>query len=72
MTVSLDKIPLGITDDNVPLGSNAIHFWHTDDEFERGVLFLELGIAREFPYCVLFGQQRSEPACFRDSPDERL
>ena len=36
MTVSLDKIALGITDDEVPLGSHLIHFWHPDGEFERG------------------------------------
>lgn len=55
MTVSPGKIALGITDDEVPLGSHLIHFWHTDDEFERGVRFLELGIADESQYCVLFG-----------------
>jgi hypothetical protein len=38
MKVLLDKIALGITDDEVPLGSHLIHFWHTDGEFERGVL----------------------------------
>jgi len=42
MKVSLDKIALGITDDEVPLGIHLIHFWHTDGEFERGVRFLEL------------------------------
>jgi hypothetical protein len=42
MKVSLDKIALGITDDEVLLGSHLIHFWHTDGEFERGVRFLEL------------------------------
>jgi len=42
MTVSPRKIALGITEDEVPLGSHLIHFWHTDTEFERGVRFLEL------------------------------
>jgi hypothetical protein len=55
MKVSLDKIALGITDDEVPLGSHLIHFWRTDAEFERGVRFLELGIADESQCCVLFG-----------------
>jgi MEDS: MEthanogen/methylotroph, DcmR Sensory domain len=59
MTVSPRKIALGITEDEVPLGSHLIHFWHTDDEFERGVRFLELGIADESQYCVLFGHDEA-------------
>jgi hypothetical protein len=59
MTVFPGKIALGITDDEVPLGSHLIHFWHTDDEFERGVRFLELGIADESQYCVLFGHDEA-------------
>ena len=59
MTVSPDKIALGITDDEVPLGSHLIHFWHTDDEFKRGVRFLELGIAGESQYYVLFGHNEA-------------
>ena len=50
MTVSLGKTALGITEDEVRLGSHLIHFWRTDDEFERGVRFLELGIADESQY----------------------
>jgi hypothetical protein len=42
MKVSLATIALGITDDEVLLGSHLIHFWHTDSEFERGLRFLEL------------------------------
>src|SRR6201984_3688917 len=59
MKVSVDKIALGITDDEVPLGSHLIHFWHTDSEFERGVRFLELGIEDESQYCVLFGHDEA-------------
>lgn len=59
MKTSLDKIALGITDDEVPLGSHLIHFWHTDAEFERGVRFFELGIADEAQYCVLFGHNEA-------------
>jgi len=59
MKVSLDKIALGITDDEVPLGSHLIHFWHTDGEFERGVRFLELGIDDESQYSVLFGHDEA-------------
>lgn len=57
--MSLDKIALGITDDEVPLGTHLIHFWRTDDEFERGVRFLQLGIADESQYCVLFGHDEA-------------
>jgi len=59
MKVSPDKIALGITDDEVPLGSHLIHFWRTDDEFERGVRFIELGIADQSQYCVLFGHNEA-------------
>jgi hypothetical protein len=48
MKVFLDKITLGITDHEVPLGTHLIHFWLTDAEFEHGVRSLELGIANEF------------------------
>ena len=54
-----EKIPLGITEDEVALGSHLIHFWLTDEEFERGVRFLELGIADESQYCVLFGHDEA-------------
>ena len=33
------KIPLGITEDDVALGSHLVHFWQTDEEFESGVAF---------------------------------
>jgi hypothetical protein len=56
---SLEKIPLGITGDEVALGSHLIHFWLTDEEFERGVRFLELGIADQSQYCVLFGHDEA-------------
>jgi len=59
MKTSIDKIALGITDDEVPLGSHLIHFWQTDEEFERGVRFLDLGIADEFQHCVLFGHDEA-------------
>ena len=45
--VSLGKIALGVTDVEVPRGRHLIHFWHTGSEFERGVRFLALGIAKE-------------------------
>ena len=51
-------IPLGITDDRVQLGTHLIYFWQTQDEFERGVRFLELGL-RDDEYCVLFGHDEA-------------
>jgi len=54
-----DEIALGITDDQVTLGSHLIHFWQNEEEFERGVRFLEPGIANESQYCVLFGHDEA-------------
>jgi hypothetical protein len=50
---------LGITDDQVALGSHLIHFWQNEEEFERGVRFLQLGIENESQYCVLFGHDEA-------------
>lgn len=55
----MDKIPLGITEDDVILGSHLIHFWNTEEEFERGVRFLEVGISDESQHCVLFGHDEA-------------
>ena len=54
-----EEIALGITNDQVALGSHLIHFWQNEEEFERGVRFLELGIASESQYCVLFGHDEA-------------
>ena len=54
-----DEITLGITSDQVALGSHLIHFWQNEEEFERGVRFLELGVANESQYCVLFGHDEA-------------
>ena len=48
------EIPLGITDDAVPLGSHLLYFWQNDEEFARGVLFLETGLNSN-EHCVLQG-----------------
>jgi MEDS: MEthanogen/methylotroph, DcmR Sensory domain len=53
------EIALGITDDQVALGSHLIHFWQNDEEFEQGVRFLELGIKDKSQYCVLFGHDEA-------------
>ena len=53
------EIALGITNDQIALGSHLIHFWQNEEEFERGVRFLEPGIANESQYCVLFGHDEA-------------
>jgi DcmR-like sensory protein len=57
MNTSVDKIALGITEDEVALGSHLIHFWQSDEEFERGVRFLEIGMHDESQHFVLFGHE---------------
>lgn len=47
-------ISLGITDDQVELGSHLIYFWQDEAQFERGVRFLELGL-RAGDHSALFG-----------------
>jgi len=53
------KIALGITEDEVALGSHLLHFWRTGEEFECGVRFLELGLADQSQFCVLFGHDEA-------------
>jgi MEDS: MEthanogen/methylotroph, DcmR Sensory domain/Putative zinc-finger len=57
-------IPLGITGGNVELGSHLIHFWESDEEFERGVRFLEPGLAGR-DHCVVFGHDEVTSKVFR-------
>jgi hypothetical protein len=57
--LTVRKITLGITEDEVALGSHLVHFWKTDEEFESGVHFLRLGIDNESEYCVLFGHDEA-------------
>ncbi|HEX6649251.1 MAG TPA: MEDS domain-containing protein [Pyrinomonadaceae bacterium] len=57
--MSTDKIPLAITGDDVALGSHLIHFWNTEEEFERGVRFFEPASPDETQYCVLFGHDEA-------------
>ena len=54
-----NEIALGITGDQVALGSHLIHFWQNEEEFEHGVRFLELGINNESEHCVLFGHDEA-------------
>lgn len=59
MNIPSNKIALGITEDQVELGTHLIHFWRNREEFERGVRFLEPGMADESQYCVLFGHDEA-------------
>jgi hypothetical protein len=59
MELTSDRIALGITEDEIPLGSHVIHFWRTDEEFERGVRFLELGIDNKSQQCMVFGHDEA-------------
>ena len=52
------RIPLGITDDQVDLGSHLLYFWEKEEEFERGVRFLEPGL-RARDVCVIQGHDEA-------------
>jgi MEDS: MEthanogen/methylotroph, DcmR Sensory domain/Putative zinc-finger len=51
-------IPLGITPDNVALGSHLIYFWDGDHEFERGIRFLYPGLGQG-EHCIIFGHEEA-------------
>src|SRR3974390_3243232 len=57
-------IPLGITDDLAALGSHLIYFWQSEEEFARGVRFLEPGLLAE-DHCVVFGHDEATERVFR-------
>ncbi len=52
------RIPLGITEDDVDLGSHHLYFWEKEEEFERGVRFLEPGL-RARDVCVIQGHDEA-------------
>jgi hypothetical protein len=52
------RIPLGVTDDEVDLGSHLLYFWEKEEEFERGVRFLEPGL-RARDVCVIQGHDEA-------------
>lgn len=54
----LRDIPLGITEDYVPLGSHLIYFWESDADFERGVRFLYPGIGAG-EHGIVFGHDEA-------------
>lgn len=51
-------IPIGITEEAVPLGSHLIYFWESDADFERGVRFLHPGLGKG-EHCVVFGHEEA-------------
>jgi hypothetical protein len=53
------KIALGITQDEVQLGGHVVHFWRSDEEFEAGVRFLEVGLADKSQQCMVFGHDEA-------------
>jgi MEDS: MEthanogen/methylotroph, DcmR Sensory domain/Putative zinc-finger len=55
---SLECIPLGITEDRVRLGSHLIYFWENDEEFRRGVTFLNPGLGKG-EHCIAFGHDEA-------------
>jgi hypothetical protein len=58
------RIPLGITADFVDLGSHLIYFWESEDEFARGVRFLEPGLTGN-DHCIVFGHDEATTNVFR-------
>ncbi|HKD86044.1 MAG TPA: hypothetical protein VKB58_14925 [Terriglobales bacterium] len=58
MKSSVDKTALGITQDEIALGSHLIHFWQSDTGFAHGVL--EHGIASGLIQGSRLGQGVSE------------
>jgi hypothetical protein len=54
----LEVIPLGISSDRVGLGSHLIYFWENDQEFRRGVKFLNPGLGQG-DHCIVFGHDEA-------------
>jgi hypothetical protein len=52
------NIPVGITDDRVPLGAHLIYFWENDADFERGLRFLYPGLGKG-EHCIIFGHDEA-------------
>lgn len=53
-----EGIPVGITDERVPLGSHLLYFWESDDDFERGLRFLDPGLGKG-DHCIAFGHDEA-------------
>jgi MEDS: MEthanogen/methylotroph, DcmR Sensory domain/Putative zinc-finger len=57
-------IQLGITPDRIELGSHLIYFWESDEEFGRGVRFLEPGLTGR-DHCIIFGHDEAIDSVFQ-------
>ncbi len=55
---NLELIPMGITEDRIQLGSHLIYFWESDDDFKRGVKFLNRGLGQS-DHCIVFGHDEA-------------
>jgi hypothetical protein len=66
---STRSIPLGITSDEVELGEHLIYFWQNDQEFARGVTFLEPGLVGD-DHCVVFGHDEATARVFQQLADK--
>lgn len=55
---AIRKIPVGITSDQVEVGSHLIYFWESDEDFERGVRFLYPGLGQG-EHCIVFGHDEA-------------
>lgn len=53
-----NRIPLGIRNERVEVGSHIAYFWQSEQEFREGVKFLEYGL-RNGEACVLFGHEEA-------------
>jgi hypothetical protein len=51
-------VPLGITDDKASAGDHIAYFWENDQDFQRGLQFLEIGL-RGRDHCCIFGHERA-------------
>ena len=51
---AFEDVPIGITEETVPIGSHLIHFWQNQSDFERGVRFLYPGLGKD-EHCIIFG-----------------
>jgi hypothetical protein len=58
------RIPFGVAAGQVDLGSHLIYFWEKEEEFARGVRFLEPGLAGG-DHCVVFGHDEVTGKVFR-------
>lgn len=50
----LSQLPLGFAEEHCSAGDHIAYFWETDQEFSRGVLFLDAGLQRD-EAAVVFG-----------------